>query len=67
LAKRRAAEATIAMQDVSCDKQVRLSATALALRREYAQGVAAADRAEMARLSTLFAAAEIRSLTKGDE
>ena len=58
LAERRAAEITIAMQDVSCDKQVRLSVTGLAIRRENAQHLDAADRAEMARLSTLFATAE---------
>ena len=60
LAQRRAAEITIALQDVSCDKQVRMSATALTLRREYAQRLPAADRAELARLSALFRDAERR-------
>jgi len=44
-----------------CDKQVRLSATAVALRREYAQRLPPSDRSEMARLHALFVAAEQRS------
>ena len=61
LEQRRAAEIKIAMQDALCDEQVRLSATALALRREYAQRLQPSDRAEMARLSALFDEAELRS------
>jgi hypothetical protein len=61
LQQRRAAEIKIAVQDALCDKQVRLSATALALRREYAQRLQPSDRAEMTRLSALFDAAEQRS------
>ncbi|GGQ85254.1 hypothetical protein [Couchioplanes azureus] len=63
LAQRRASEIEIAVQDVLCDFEVRLSATALELRREYAQRLAPADRAELTRLSTLFGAAEQRSRT----
>ena len=54
LAERRAAEITVAMRDVSCDQRVRMSATALQLRREYAQLLPAPERAEMTRLATLF-------------
>ncbi|GAB1642935.1 hypothetical protein [Krasilnikovia sp. MM14-A1259] len=63
LQQRRASEIKLAAQDVLCDFKVRLSATALDLRREYAQRLDPADRAEMTRVSTSFDAAEQRSRT----
>ncbi|BFU42502.1 hypothetical protein [Krasilnikovia sp. MM14-A1004] len=63
LQQRRASEIRIAVQDVQCDFKVQLSATALNLRREYAQRLDPADRAELTRVSTLFDAAEQRSRT----
>jgi len=62
LAQRRAAEIKLALQDFGCDEQVRMSATALALRREFAQRLPTADRAEMARLSAKFKLVEQRLL-----
>jgi hypothetical protein len=63
LQQRRASEIKIAVQDVRCDFKVHLSATALDLRREYAQRLDPADRAELAHVSTLFDVAEQRSRT----
>jgi hypothetical protein len=61
LAERRAAEVKLALQDVTCNKRVRLAATRLELRRELAQAVPAVDRRELARLSALFVDVERRA------
>jgi hypothetical protein len=63
LRQRRASETEIAVQDVQCDFKVRLSATALDLRREYAQRLDPAERAELTRVSRLFGEVEQRSRT----
>lgn len=61
LAERRAAEVSIAEDDVSCDKRVGLSRTRLELRRAGALALPVADRAEVVRLAASFAAAERRA------
>jgi hypothetical protein len=61
LPQRKAKEIALALQDLGCNQQAYLSRTALQLRREYAQTIDPAQRAEMARLSTLFDEAERRS------
>ncbi|WP_018352840.1 hypothetical protein [Longispora albida] len=61
LGQRKEKEITIALRDVGCDRQAGLSKTGLELRREFAQTIEPAQRAEMARLSGLFARAEERS------
>ncbi|AGL19050.1 hypothetical protein [Actinoplanes sp. N902-109] len=63
LPERRAAEIRIALDDVSCNKGVRLTATALQLRRSYAQRISPAERTEMNRLAGQFAVALKRSET----
>jgi hypothetical protein len=57
LAHRRSAEIKIAVQDVTCDQQVGLTSTENTLRREYAQKLNPSERAELARLTELFAKA----------
>lgn len=61
LAQRRAKEVALALQDVECNKEVRLSATALALRREYASQLDPQQGRELNRLAARFAESERRS------
>jgi hypothetical protein len=61
LAERRAAEIKIALDDFGCVKSARLAETSLQLRREYAQKLPAADRAELARLAGVFSDATKRA------
>jgi hypothetical protein len=63
LAARRAREIAIAVQDVGCNKEVRLSATALELRRDYAARLGPGQGTEMNRLAGRFDEAEPRSAT----
>jgi hypothetical protein len=61
LEQRRAAEIKLALEDVGCNKKVRLTVTGLELRREFAQSLPAADRTELTRLAALFQEAEKRA------
>jgi len=61
LAQRRVKEITIAVQDVTCDQQVTLTSTYDTLRREYAQRISPSERAELTRLTELFAQARQRT------
>lgn len=63
LTRRRAAEITIAVQDVTCDQHVGLTSTHDTLRREYAQKLSPSERAELTRLTQLFAQARQRTST----
>ena len=61
LARRRSAESRLAVQDLTCNQQAGLSGTEDALRREYAQRLGPAERAELTRLTELFTRAWQRS------
>lgn len=62
LARRRAAETRLAVQDVTCNQQAGLSTTEDKLRREYANRLSAKERAELTELTRLFVQAWHRSL-----
>ncbi|MFI7601840.1 hypothetical protein [Actinoplanes sp. NPDC049681] len=61
LAQRRSAEIRLAVQDLTCNQHAGLNATDAALRREYAQDLSPAERAELSTLTHLFARAWQRS------
>ena len=65
LARRRAKEIKLATQDVTCNQQASLSSTENTLRRDYAQLLNPAERAELTRLANLFAQARLRGSAIG--
>jgi hypothetical protein len=60
LEQRKAAEIALALEDARCDKEARLTATRLELRREYASKIDPQLGREINRLAALFDAAEQR-------
>jgi hypothetical protein len=61
LADRRAKEITLALTDLDCNKKIRLAATGLELRREFAARLEPAEGREMNRLAARFAEAHQRA------
>jgi hypothetical protein len=66
LARRRAAEIRLAVQDVSCGQHVGLKSTEDLLRRELAQRLSPTERTELTQLTRQFAEAQHRSSTITD-